>query len=271
MSGYFQSGVDGLKRVVGESTISSSLIKQDSLSSISPPLPSQAKTVRFSGKLPVFCIGRKTISCDTIIGVGASLESYASLTQVEVIMPRLFVALVPPASVRRELAAVAANAVNLRTTPEENFHLTLRYIGAVHATNEEKFIAALGRVTVEPFILPVCKIGVFPIRGPAKVLWAGVGNGHTRLFQLRKQVDEALLSVDMTIEVHHFHPHFTLGRLGENYETKVLAKFLEHHAGFEAPPFRVREFQLMSSESQPARAPHYRCVHVFPLGDPGAA
>jgi len=184
-------------------------------------------------------------------------------------MSRLFVAIIPPATVRSELATVAAGLDDLRTTPEENFHLTLRYIGPVETPGEEKFGAALDRVRVASFILPVGQVGIFPSRGPAKVMWAGIGNGHTRLFQLRKQVDEALLSVDLTIDVHHFHPHFTLGRLGGNYEKKILARFLERHAAFEAPPFRVREFHLMASDTQPGRAPRYRSIHVFPLGDAG--
>jgi 2'-5' RNA ligase len=186
-------------------------------------------------------------------------------------MSRLFVAIVPPPTVRSELAALAAEAEDLRMTPEQNFHLTLRYIGPVESGSEEQFIRALGRVAVESFILPVGEVGIFPSHGPAKVVWAGIGNGHTRLFQLRKQVDEALLSVDIMVDVHHFHPHFTLGRLAIDYETKLLAKFLGRHAGFEAPPFRVSEFQLMASETQPGRAPRYRSVQVFPLDGSRAA
>lgn len=97
-------------------------------------------------------------------------------------MSRLFVAIIPPATVRVELSEIASSAPNLRTTPKENFHLTLRYTGPVEAIDEEKFIEALGRVRVDPFILPVGGVGMFPSRGLAKVLWAGIGNGHTRLF-----------------------------------------------------------------------------------------
>jgi 2'-5' RNA ligase len=129
----------------------------------------------------------------------------------------------------------------------------------------ERFAESLARVRVEPFILPVGGVGVFPTRGPAKVLWAGVGNGHTRLYQLRKQVDEALLAVDAGLAMPGFHPHFTLGRIGENYEAKELAHFLERHRGLEAPPFRVTEFFLMASELTPGRPPVYRELRRFPL------
>lgn len=182
-------------------------------------------------------------------------------------MPRLFTALVPPATVQSELAEVATPLAGVRWTPTENIHLTLRFIGETDDDATERFAESLARVRVEPFILPVGGVGVFPTRGPAKVLWAGVGNGHTRLYQLRKQVDEALLAVDAGLAMPGFHPHFTLGRIGENYEAKELAHFLERHQGLEAPPFRVTEFVLMASELTPGRPPVYRKLRRFPLED----
>jgi 2'-5' RNA ligase len=92
-----------------------------------------------------------------------------------------------------------------------------------------------------------------------------VGSGHTRLYQLRKQVDEALLSVDMTLDVRTFAPHFTIARLSETVEPKHLGKFLYHHRDFEAPPFRVASFELYASDAQPGRAPAYRVMRSFAL------
>ena len=178
---------------------------------------------------------------------------------------RLFVALVPPATVQAELAALAVPLPGVRWTPADNLHLTLRFIGDTEPDKQAALEMALARVRVEPFILPVGGLGVFPTRGPAKVLWAGVGRGHTRLYQLRKQVDESLLSVDTALDVHSFHPHFTLGRLGEEHVAKALAKFIEHHPGFEAPPFRVDTFHLMANELTMGRPQAYRTVRSFPL------
>ena len=183
-------------------------------------------------------------------------------------MPRLFVALVPPATVRAELAELAARPLaGMRWTPAENIHLTLRFIGETDDDKATRFADSLARVRVEPFILPVGGVGLFPSRGPAKVLWTGVGHGHTRLYQLRKQVDEALLAVDAGVAMPGFHPHFTLGRLDETHGPKELAHFLERHKAFEAPPFRVTEFHLLASERPPGRAPVYRTVRGFSLGE----
>ncbi len=181
-------------------------------------------------------------------------------------MPRLFTALVPPATVQTELAAIAVPLTGVRWTPAENIHLTLRFIGETDDTKAERYAETLTRVQVEPFILPVGGVGIFPTRGPAKVLWAGVGCGHTRLYQLRKQVDEALLAVDAGLAMPGFHPHFTLGRIGESYDSKELARFLEHQRTLEAPPFRVAEFRLMSSELTPGQPPGYRVMRSFALG-----
>lgn len=180
-------------------------------------------------------------------------------------MLRLFTALVPPATVQTELAELATPLVGVRWTPAENIHLTLRFIGETDEAKMERYIESLARVQVEPFILPVGGTGLFPSRGPAKVLWAGVGNGHTRLYQLRKQVDEALLAVDAALAVPGFHPHFTLGRLAEDHDPKGIAHFLAHTRTLEAPPFRVAEFHLLASELLPGRPPVYSVVHRFPL------
>jgi 2'-5' RNA ligase len=179
---------------------------------------------------------------------------------------RLFVALVPPAAVRAELAILAPELAGLRATPAENIHLTLRFIGEADPEKTDRFVAALLRVRVEPFVLPVGGVGLFPSRGPAKVLWAGVGNGHTRLYQLRKQVDESLLTVDAGLPMPGFHPHFTVARLGEQPAPREIARFLAFHAGFEAPPFLVDEFLLLASEGAAGRPPVYRPVRRFALG-----
>lgn len=180
-------------------------------------------------------------------------------------MPRLFVALTPPDTVRAELGALAEPMDGVAWVPPENIHLTLRFIGEATDERQAEIEAMLARVRVEPFILPVKDVGTFPPRGRPKILWAGLGNAHTRLFQLRQRVDDALLAVALELDIRHFHPHFTIARLKENLDEKALARFLRRHATFEAPPFRVNEFQLYASELA-ATGSTYTVVRRFPLG-----
>ncbi len=178
---------------------------------------------------------------------------------------RLFVALTPPPMVRADLAAVMSSLAGARWVPEENLHLTLRFIGECEPARREALAAALQSVRVEPFLLPVAGLGVFPSRGRARVLWAGAGHAHPRLFQLRKQVDEALLAVDPSLDVHNFQPHITLARLGDESDAKGLARFLDARAPFEAPPFRVSEFRLFASDLRSTGAPRHSIIQTFPL------
>lgn len=180
-------------------------------------------------------------------------------------MARLFVALIPPATVRTELAETAERIEGVRWTPADNIHLTLRFLGETDDTKRDRYVAALAGVRVESFILPVRGTGLFPSRGPAHVLWAGIGNSHPRLFQLRQQVDEALLRIDGGLDVRSFHPHFTLARLTGQASAKAVAAWMERHAALEAPPFRVEQFDLMESELSPDRPPRYRSVQSFAL------
>lgn len=45
--------------------------------------------------------------------------------------------------------------------------------------------AALDRIRVKPFLLRLEGVGTFPPRGVPGVVWAGGGNGHPYLHQLR--------------------------------------------------------------------------------------
>lgn len=182
-------------------------------------------------------------------------------------MPRLFVALPLPETVRAELAARAEPLAGAAWAPADNLHLTLRFIGEVSEARGEELAEALATVHVEPFILSPTGMGAFPTRGPARVVWAGFGTAHPRLFQLRKRVDDALLRVESGLDVSTFHPHVTLARLGREYDPRELARYLARQSESEGAPFRVNEFHLMASELQPGVAPRYRSVRRFALGE----
>ncbi|MDD3180881.1 MAG: RNA 2',3'-cyclic phosphodiesterase [Opitutaceae bacterium] len=182
---------------------------------------------------------------------------------------RLFVAIDLPEVVRCELAALAAPVPGLAWTRPEQLHLTLRFLGDTAEELIPAIATTLATVAVEPFVLPVSGMGVFPLRGLPRVLWVGLGRAHTRLFQLRQQVDDALLRVDMNIEMRSFQPHITLGRIRtkpplDKPARNKLDDFLRRNNTFEAPPFRVSDFHLYSSDLRSTGAVH-TVLHTFPL------
>ncbi|HWL14823.1 MAG TPA: RNA 2',3'-cyclic phosphodiesterase [Opitutus sp.] len=179
---------------------------------------------------------------------------------------RLFVSLPVPASVRAEFAKLVTRLPDVRWLPDEQWHVTMRFLGNVDDARVDEICDRLAAIRVEPFLLPTEGVGAFPAKGHPHVLWVGTGNGHPRLHQLRQRLDDALLAAGIDFDLRTFHPHITLARCGEDARVPV-AQWLRHHAKFEGPPFPVDAFELMESELRPAGA-HYSLVKRFELSKP---
>ena len=180
-----------------------------------------------------------------------------------VLVERLFVALTLPDPVRAALVALTQPLRGVAWTPPAQLHLTLRFLGNVPADQIAPLAARLATVCVEPFILPVEGLGVFPPKRPPRVMWVGVGSGHPRLHQLRQQLDDTLLATGLEVDLRTFHPHVTLARCADGAAAAV-SHWLHAHREFVAPPFRVESFELYASELRPDGAVH-TLKRSFPL------
>ncbi|MCB1120304.1 MAG: RNA 2',3'-cyclic phosphodiesterase, partial [Verrucomicrobiae bacterium] len=95
------------------------------------------------------------------------------------------------------------------------------------------------------------------------VLWAGLGTAHPHLFQLHKQVDDALFAIGIEPDRRIYRPHITLSRC-KGTSRESLHPFLRENAAFETAPFRVERFHLVSSEWG-ANGPRYDCLETYEL------
>ena len=176
---------------------------------------------------------------------------------------RLLIAITPPEPVQLTVAALATPLREVRWTPVEQLHVTLRFLGDIEPEQRERLIERLSTVHVDPFTLPVESAGVFPAKGPTRVLWVGVGSGHPRLHQLRQRLDDALLAEGLPVELRTFHPHLTVGRCSEHAAAGANA-WVRTHRDFAGPIFAVEAFELYTSELRPHGA-EYHVVRRFPL------
>ncbi|MEZ5277490.1 MAG: RNA 2',3'-cyclic phosphodiesterase [Opitutaceae bacterium] len=168
---------------------------------------------------------------------------------------RLFIAIDLPVPHREILGALQVPIRGVAWTPPEQLHLTLRFLGDADRETRTALTAKLSHISVEPFILPLAGLGVFPPRETPKIIWAGVGHGHPRLFQLRQQIDDTLLATGMDLDLRTFVAHITLARCGRAGKPQVAA-FLKQNQAFEGPPFKVERFILYSSRLTPDGAIH---------------
>ncbi|MFT3869359.1 MAG: RNA 2',3'-cyclic phosphodiesterase [Nibricoccus sp.] len=169
---------------------------------------------------------------------------------------RLFVSLNLPSAGKDALAKLQEEQPGVVWGIPEQFHLTMRFLGDVETALAARIEDEFAKIQVEPFLLPLGGIGRFPPRGPVRVLWAGMGSGHTRLHQLRKKIDDATLTAGWRGELRNFEPHITLGRVCEDAEPAPVDQWLKNHRDFEGLVFRVTTYDLMSSKLRPGGAEH---------------
>ena len=183
-------------------------------------------------------------------------------------MIRLFCALALPTGLCDRLIALGGGLPGARWVPEENMHLTLRFIGEVPEPSFDDIAVSLSGVNVPAFDVTVMGVGHFERAHRPTMLWAGVqANAH--LTQLHDRIESALRRVGLKAEDHKFHPHITLARLDDTVSPERVAGFLRVNSLFRAAPFRVEQFVLFSSVLGRS-GPTYHAEVEFPLaGAPG--
>jgi len=176
---------------------------------------------------------------------------------------RLFIAITPPEPVRAVVADLFTPLHDVRWTPIEQLHVTLRFLGDVPEENIVALVDRLAAIRVEPFLLPIEGVGAFPPRRAPHVVWVGLGSGHPRLHQLRQRIDDTLLAAAIDVDLRTFHPHITVARCGPAAENGVR-QWLRRQRDFVGPPFAVEAFELFASELKSNGAVH-RSLAKFPL------
>ena len=144
-------------------------------------------------------------------------------------MPRLFVALDLPASVKKSLEPLAKGLGDVRWLSPEQQHLTLRFIGDVANGALHDVAEALATVPAQPFQLTLKGLGHFPPRGEPRVLWVGLEK-NAELASLKRRVDRALREAEVPPETRKFAPHVTIARIRAPLSPTRLGTYLMRHS-----------------------------------------
>ncbi|MBL8836313.1 MAG: RNA 2',3'-cyclic phosphodiesterase [Alphaproteobacteria bacterium] len=177
-------------------------------------------------------------------------------------MLRLFVGLELPEDIRARLAGLAAGIPGARWTPEENLHLTLRFIGEVSAPDAEDIHDVLSVVYTRRFAMTIAGVGHFESAGQVHTLWAGIEK-NPELTALRDRIDSALKRAGQAGNGQRFVPHITLARLRDAPASRV-STFLAANNLLRAGPIMVDRFTLFSSYLQ-SSGPIYHAEAEYPL------
>lgn len=176
-------------------------------------------------------------------------------------MHRLFVAIRPPAPIRKRLLDAMGGIGGARWQSEDQLHLTLRFIGEVDRHAAADIHAALGAVHHPPFEIALHGVGTFERRGHADTVWAGIAP-TAPMKALHHKVDAALALAAVPPDQRAFVPHITLARL--NRAAGPVGDFLARAGTLASPPFAVDWFGLFESDLTPA-GPVYSCLERYSI------
>ncbi|MDP9295909.1 MAG: RNA 2',3'-cyclic phosphodiesterase [Actinomycetota bacterium] len=114
----------------------------------------------------------------------------------------------------RDLSSLRERLPRARWVPPENWHLTLKFIGAVWPRLVDDVRRALGEVGMAhaPFQTRLAAVGAFPSERHARVVWAGLDDQDGRIGAIASDLD-AVLAEFAKREDRPFSPHLTVARL----------------------------------------------------------
>jgi 2'-5' RNA ligase len=175
---------------------------------------------------------------------------------------KVFVAVDLPDEPRAALAATLADLdLPGKVAPPENWHITLRYIGAMDDVAIDRLLAGLHETELGgPFTLRTAGLGAFPRPERATVLWVGVLHGSDRLEALSDLVQDVVEDVGLDREDRPFVGHLTLARIRPPEDVRRLT------ADVELPSISVPVESITVFESiQRASGPEYAPIERFEL------
>lgn len=176
-------------------------------------------------------------------------------------MIRLFVAIEIPEPIRDTLPLPDDQIEGCDWVPDENLHLTLRFVGEVDNGQARDIDDVLSGIRGQRFALTLAGLDTFGGRNP-HALYASV-RPNPALTTLQHKVDMAVSRLGLLRENRKFTPHVTLARLRHPAESK-LAAFIQRNNLFASDPFDVTEFCLYSSVLHPGGSA-YTIERTYPL------
>ncbi|MBQ9811929.1 MAG: RNA 2',3'-cyclic phosphodiesterase [Thermoguttaceae bacterium] len=116
---------------------------------------------------------------------------------------------------QKALRPIKHSFPNVKWVEDENFHVTLKFLGPNVPTSElHRLIRAVEKACakVEQFDLVFEGMGAFPDSAHPRTIWLGVSEGVDELKELAGRIEDELELLGFPKEGRDFSPHMTVGR-----------------------------------------------------------
>jgi len=176
-------------------------------------------------------------------------------------MPRIFTALEIPSAVAQSLAMLRGGLPGARWIDQENYHLTLRFIGDIDDNLAREIADMLSGVRRMSFELRLEGLASFGGRKPRAVVATAAPT--PALLELQAEQERLMQRVGLEPEGRKYTPHVTLARLRDT-SSREVADYLSTRQPFRTAPFQIGRFVLFSSRASVGGGP-YVVEAAYPL------
>lgn len=148
---------------------------------------------------------------------------------------------------------------------EENFHLTLRFLGEIAQHKITGLTIGLQEIASQfhSFEFQISGTGYFGTKGNPRVLFANIGFPN-EMKQLANEVEKTVVSRGFYEELKPFRPHLTLGRIKHLENRSRFIRILDEMPQQHYQSVQVSEFVLYQSILRP-EGPVYQPIKTFVL------
>src|ERR1051326_703202 len=176
-------------------------------------------------------------------------------------MPRLFTGLEIPSDVGQALATLRGGLPGARWIDQENYHITLRFIGDVDDVVAREAAFMLGKVRRGAVTVRTGELKTFGGRRPRAVIVEV--NQTAALTELQAEHERLMQRVGLEPEGRKYTPHVTLARLRDS-SSRQVADYLATRPFLAPLSFRVSRFVLFSARASVGGGP-YVVEAAYPL------
>lgn len=136
---------------------------------------------------------------------------------------RLFIGVPVTDGARQSILKSLPKNLPGKLVPPENWHFTLRFLGATPAAARDQVVQLLRAATCgAPFTIHFTSLGAFPRPNRARILWLGIGEGAERMIQLAAIAEATARVAGFAAESKPFKSHLTLSRIDPPVSVSAL-------------------------------------------------
>lgn len=183
---------------------------------------------------------------------------------------RCFIGIEIPTEIKRRLSDTAQRIGNVvgpryRSIPEENFHITVKFLGDVEPPALRLLTESLGqraqRAKAVDFTIDT--LSAFPSAASSRVIWAG-GAPTIDLLELVQEVEQAAVDFGLPAETRPFTPHITLLKLRNRQKPASMQEMTTDETLLTPSLIPIRRLCLYASEPI-GDSVSYRVLEAFPF------